>query len=193
MLMPSTPPRPSASSKMDGSVGYDTKSPDSRQRSSSKSSVNLRVSTLEMIDEWPLVVRPKEASPDRAAGNPKNRQLIANSTPRVQWQKDVRNTNSPVQATMYAIDSSSSFHLYKGLCKGAKEVLRGGPGVKHLHKPVHRTLSRVVARCVDCRLELDNSLVEADQTNEGNQTTPWTCLFLLCVCVCVFGPPLTSL
>ena len=36
----------------------------------------------------------------------------------------------------YAIGFDSSFHQAKGFCEGAKEVIRGGIGVKKTKKPV---------------------------------------------------------
>lgn len=35
-----------------------------------------------------------------------------------------------------SIGLSSSFYLYKGFCDGAKEVIRGGAGIKKVKKPV---------------------------------------------------------
>jgi hypothetical protein len=35
-----------------------------------------------------------------------------------------------------SIGLGSSFYLYKGFCEGAKDVLRGGIGVKKTKKPV---------------------------------------------------------
>ncbi|KHN97973.1 Src-domain containing protein [Metarhizium album ARSEF 1941] len=69
------------------------------------------------------------------------------------------------------IDESSSLRLYRGFCSGAKEVLGGNSGVRHRHKPVHRTLSRIVARCTGCSWELDSEHIENDQANRGKQQT----------------------
>ncbi|KAK2612701.1 hypothetical protein QQS21_001318 [Conoideocrella luteorostrata] len=66
------------------------------------------------------------------------------------------------------ISESSSFHRYKGFCGGAKEVMNGNDGVKQKQKPVHRTLSRVVAKCTGCSMELDYDNIETDLTNKDN-------------------------
>lgn len=70
------------------------------------------------------------------------------------------------------IDEYSSFHRYKGFCSGAREVLRGNDGVKQKQKPVHRTLSRIVAKCTGCSMELDYEHIEIDLANRGNACTP---------------------
>ncbi|OAQ96067.1 hypothetical protein LLEC1_03502 [Akanthomyces lecanii] len=65
------------------------------------------------------------------------------------------------------IDEFSSFNRYKGFCSGAKAISRGENGVKQKQRPVHRTLSRVVARCIGCSSELDNQHIENDRANRG--------------------------
>ncbi|KJZ79231.1 hypothetical protein HIM_01382 [Hirsutella minnesotensis 3608] len=73
-------------------------------------------------------------------------------------------------ARKYILTPSDSFHLYKGFCQGAEEVLKGEIGVKKMQKPVRRTLSRVVARCTGCLYELDFNKIEEDVHNheDGN-------------------------
>ncbi|KAG6012053.1 hypothetical protein E4U54_007754 [Claviceps lovelessii] len=79
-------------------------------------------------------------------------------------------SSSPLRQCI--ITESSSFHRYKGFCPGAQEVLQGGDGVKQKQKPVQRTLSRVVAKCNGCSMELDFSDIETDLTQKeaGNMT-----------------------
>lgn len=60
------------------------------------------------------------------------------------------------------ITDASSFRRYKGFCPGAQEVLQGKDGVKQKQKPVQRTLSRVVAKCTGCSMELDYDGIETD-------------------------------
>ncbi|KAG6000655.1 hypothetical protein E4U21_005258 [Claviceps maximensis] len=62
------------------------------------------------------------------------------------------------------ITESSSFRRYKGFCSGAQEILQGRDGVKQKQKPAQRTLSRVVAKCNSCSMELDYSEIETDLT-----------------------------
>ncbi|GAO19531.1 hypothetical protein UVI_02040550 [Ustilaginoidea virens] len=66
------------------------------------------------------------------------------------------------------IDQFSSFYRYKGFCAGAQEILKGNNGVKQKQKPVHRTLSRVVAKCTGCAMELDYDQIEMDLSNKGS-------------------------
>lgn len=65
------------------------------------------------------------------------------------------------------IDEFSSFNRYKGFCSGAKAIIKGESGIKQKQRPVHRTLSRVVARCTGCSLELDNEHIVNDRANRG--------------------------
>lgn len=65
------------------------------------------------------------------------------------------------------INESSSFRQYGGFCSGAKDIIKGSVGVKQKQKPVHRTLSRVVAKCTGCAWELDYEHIENDQSNKG--------------------------
>ncbi|KAG5974341.1 hypothetical protein E4U55_008230 [Claviceps digitariae] len=64
------------------------------------------------------------------------------------------------------ITESSSFRRYKGFCLGAQEVLQGRDGVKQKQKPVQRTLSRIVAKCNACSMELDYGDIETDLTGK---------------------------
>jgi len=67
------------------------------------------------------------------------------------------------------IDDNSSFNLAKGFCDGAKEVIRGGIGVKRTKKPGFAT-SATVARCIGCLYELDFAEIETDvnRHDKGN-------------------------
>lgn len=69
------------------------------------------------------------------------------------------------------ITDSSSFRRYKGFCSGAHEVLQGKDGVKQKQKPVQRTLSRVVAKCTGCSMELDYDGIETDLANKGDDVS----------------------
>ncbi|KAF4773454.1 SH3 domain-containing protein [Colletotrichum scovillei] len=70
------------------------------------------------------------------------------------------------------IGLSSSFYLYKGFCEGAKEVTRGGLGVKKVKKPGFSG-AHEVAKCSSCSYELDFKQVENDVNNaeEANHTS----------------------
>ncbi|KAK1699761.1 SH3 domain-containing protein [Colletotrichum godetiae] len=59
------------------------------------------------------------------------------------------------------IGLSSSFYLYKGFCEGAKEVTRGGLGVKKIKKPGFSG-AHEVAKCSSCSFELDFKQIEND-------------------------------
>ncbi|KAI6785438.1 uncharacterized protein J7T54_007080 [Emericellopsis cladophorae] len=63
------------------------------------------------------------------------------------------------------IDEASSFLLAKGFCEGAKEVIRGGIGVKRTKKPGFATAA-TVARCLACLYELDFAEIETDVNGE---------------------------
>ncbi|KAM4056994.1 variant SH3 domain-containing protein [Hirsutella rhossiliensis] len=65
------------------------------------------------------------------------------------------------------LNASDSFYQHKGFCPGAQEVIRGEIGVKKVQKPVHRTLSKVVARCSGCLYELNLNDVEEDVSMQG--------------------------
>lgn len=65
------------------------------------------------------------------------------------------------------IDEYSSFHQYKGFCPGAKAIITGDTGVKQKQRPIHRTLSRMVAKCTGCSSELENEQIEIDRANRG--------------------------
>jgi hypothetical protein len=80
-------------------------------------------------------------------------------------------TQKSVQATPAPIDTTTSFHLQKGFCDGAAEVIRGGIGVKRTKKPGFAS-SATVARCLSCLYELDFAEIEADVNKEerGNFT-----------------------
>ncbi|KAJ4156002.1 hypothetical protein LMH87_001218 [Akanthomyces muscarius] len=71
------------------------------------------------------------------------------------------------------IDEFSSFNRYKGFCSGAKAIIKGESGVKQKQRPVHRTLSRVVAKCTGCSSELDNEHIVNDRASResGSMTT----------------------
>lgn len=73
-------------------------------------------------------------------------------------------TNSSSQPSPIdcSITPQSSFWLAKGFCDGAKEVCRGGIGVKKTKKPVGFTTSATVARCTSCMCELDFKDIEND-------------------------------
>ena len=70
------------------------------------------------------------------------------------------------------IDKASSFQLHRGLCSGALEATNGKAAVHARQKPVRRTLTRVVGKCVGCGVEYDLSQIEADldRRAEGNLT-----------------------
>ncbi|KAF4836946.1 hypothetical protein CGCSCA4_v012167 [Colletotrichum siamense] len=60
-----------------------------------------------------------------------------------------------------SIGLSSSFYLYKGFCDGAKEVIRGGAGIKKVKKPGFSG-AHVVAQCESCYYETDFNQMQAD-------------------------------
>ncbi|KAF6821518.1 SH3 domain-containing protein [Colletotrichum sojae] len=62
------------------------------------------------------------------------------------------------------IGLSSSFYVYKGFCDGAKEVIRGGIGIKKVKKPGFSG-AHVVARCESCFYEIDFRQIEQDVNN----------------------------
>ncbi|KAK1594334.1 SH3 domain-containing protein [Colletotrichum navitas] len=62
------------------------------------------------------------------------------------------------------IGLSSSFYLYKGFCEGAKEVTRGGLGIKKIKKPGFSG-AHEVAKCTSCSYELDFRQVQLDVNN----------------------------
>ncbi|GKT48565.1 uncharacterized protein ColSpa_08746 [Colletotrichum spaethianum] len=70
----------------------------------------------------------------------------------------------PSRPTDCSIGLSSSFYLYKGFCEGAKEVARGGLGIKKIKKPGFSG-AHEVAKCTSCSYELDFRQVELDVNN----------------------------
>ncbi|KAK0391165.1 hypothetical protein NLU13_0666 [Sarocladium strictum] len=77
--------------------------------------------------------------------------------------KEERTSSSPLPlAGDCSITPQSSFWLAKGFCDGAKEVSRGGIGIKKTKKPVGFTTSATVARCTSCMCELDFKDIEND-------------------------------
>ncbi|KAM0325474.1 hypothetical protein ACHAQA_007461 [Verticillium albo-atrum] len=77
--------------------------------------------------------------------------------------------SSPPREEDCSIGLSSSFYVYKGFCGGAKDVMRGGMGIKKTKKPGYAGM-HVIARCSHCFYETDYSHVEMDVKNsdEGN-------------------------
>ncbi|KAL8382701.1 hypothetical protein RB595_006473 [Gaeumannomyces hyphopodioides] len=65
-----------------------------------------------------------------------------------------------------SIGPSSSFHQLKGFCEGAKEVLKGGVGVKQVRKLNFGSGTVMAAKCRACLFELDWNDVEADINGE---------------------------
>ncbi|CEJ85021.1 hypothetical protein VHEMI03647 [[Torrubiella] hemipterigena] len=67
------------------------------------------------------------------------------------------------------IGTGSSFYLSKGFCEGAKEVVRGGIGVKKTKKPGF-SATATVARCSSCLFELNFGDLENDinRLDKGN-------------------------
>ncbi|KAF3350472.1 hypothetical protein EV126DRAFT_507593 [Verticillium dahliae] len=64
-----------------------------------------------------------------------------------------------------SIGLSSSFYLYKGFCEGAKDVMRGGIGIKKTKKPGFAGM-HIIARCSHCFYETDFQHVEQDVKNK---------------------------
>ncbi|KAM0277696.1 hypothetical protein ACHAQH_005639 [Verticillium albo-atrum] len=62
------------------------------------------------------------------------------------------------------IGLSSSFYLFKGFCEGAKDVMRGGIGIKKTKKPGFAGM-HIIARCSHCFYETDYQHVEKDVKN----------------------------
>ncbi|KKA28925.1 hypothetical protein TD95_002485 [Thielaviopsis punctulata] len=69
------------------------------------------------------------------------------------------------------ITSNASFHVYKGFCKGASDVMRGDIGVTSVRKQTFNG-SHTVARCSHCMFELDYKELEYDlnKDDRGNFT-----------------------
>ncbi|KAM0504563.1 hypothetical protein ACHAPB_003915 [Verticillium nonalfalfae] len=67
-----------------------------------------------------------------------------------------------------SIGLSSSFYLYKGFCEGAKDVMRGGIGIKKTKKPGFAGM-HIIARCSHCFYETDFQHVEQDVKNKDKQ------------------------
>ncbi|KAJ9148906.1 Sh3 domain-containing protein [Pleurostoma richardsiae] len=67
-----------------------------------------------------------------------------------------------------SITLSSSFYQFKGFCEGAKEVIRGGPGVKKIKKQGLSIGAVEVAKCKCCPYELDWRQVERDVNGEDS-------------------------
>ncbi|KLU81835.1 hypothetical protein MAPG_00916 [Magnaporthiopsis poae ATCC 64411] len=65
-----------------------------------------------------------------------------------------------------SIGPSSSLHQLKGFCEGAKEVLKGGVGVKQVRKLNFGSGAVMAAKCKACLFELDWNDVEADINGE---------------------------
>ncbi|KAF7562489.1 hypothetical protein G7046_g1630 [Stylonectria norvegica] len=81
------------------------------------------------------------------------------------------NPNLQLSTPDCEIDATSSFHLHKGFCEGAQDVVRGGIGVRKTKKPGYATTS-TVARCLHCFFELDFNEIELDvnKSDRGNFT-----------------------
>ncbi|KZL87352.1 sh3 domain-containing protein [Colletotrichum incanum] len=84
-------------------------------------------------------------------------------------ESESRNTTKPLSLVSSrpkdcSIGLSSSFYLYKGFCEGAKEVARGGLGIKKIKKPGFSG-AHEVAKCTSCSYELDFRQVELDVNN----------------------------
>jgi hypothetical protein len=86
-------------------------------------------------------------------------------------------TNRTSMPPAYAVNSrdctitnNSSFYLAGGFCEGAREVVRGGSGIKKTKKPVGFTTSTSIARCTDCMFELNMADIETDskRDDKGN-------------------------
>lgn len=66
----------------------------------------------------------------------------------------------PGQGEGCKIESDSSFHLSKGFCEGARDVIRGGVGVRRVKKPVGSRFLPVRISALTCRIGIrdpDNS------------------------------------
>lgn len=163
----------------------------SSQSSGSQSSRgNVRRSVLPMrqkeqlglssVQPWPLPERLSSRGIHEAYHSPRNIPVSgristpdtsAFGSPPANWQPPAKAV-PPTPATRLpskncVITEASSFRQYKGFCSGAKEIVKGNSGVKQKQKPVHRTLSRVVAKCTGCSWELDYDQIELDKENRG--------------------------
>lgn len=80
------------------------------------------------------------------------------------------------------ITIDSSFDQLKGFCDSAKDIIRGGAGVRKVRKLVG-TGSHTVAKCKSCLFELDWAQVEADyhgseQSNHRNSSISFRLRFI---------------
>ncbi|KAI0968232.1 hypothetical protein F4678DRAFT_206969 [Xylaria arbuscula] len=66
------------------------------------------------------------------------------------------------------ITTSSSFHMLKGFCKGAKEAQQGQLAFKRVKMPVGSFSTVLVAKCTHCLFELDWRSVEEDLSNDSS-------------------------
>ncbi|OAA68406.1 sh3 domain containing protein [Niveomyces insectorum RCEF 264] len=64
------------------------------------------------------------------------------------------------------IGPGSSFHLLKGFCEGAREVQRGGAGVRQIKKLSYSGAGAYAAKCKYCFYELQWAEVEKDRQNQ---------------------------
>ncbi|KAJ5008983.1 hypothetical protein K4K57_009567 [Colletotrichum sp. SAR 10_99] len=72
-----------------------------------------------------------------------------------------RRSSRLLETGVDSLGLSSSFYLYKGFCDGAKEIIRGGAGIKKVKKPGFSG-AHVVAQCESCYYETDFDQMQAD-------------------------------
>ncbi|KAK3369090.1 hypothetical protein B0T24DRAFT_352657 [Lasiosphaeria ovina] len=80
-------------------------------------------------------------------------------------EEEVASPTRPREADC-TIGLDSSFYQLKGFCEGAKDVLRGNPGVRKIKRPsgIHGTV--IVAKCDSCMFEQDWNSVDRDRTRK---------------------------
>ena len=94
----------------------------------------VTIDTSAHVDSGPIPVETERpAQQTQPSPTPSSQVPYTPQTPQTQHAVP---SPSQIQATPGPIDNTTSFHLQKGFCDGAAEVIRGGIGVKRTKKPV---------------------------------------------------------